>query len=118
MFASVWSYVLFFMTNNICNTANNGPRVHHALPTSYHCLCLQRSIIEPAYHLPCYDFSVLLLHLQADSQDHQHVVNSVDAHGVDVTHCVAARDSPLHVGVIDQRIEKVCRRDQMLRRVM
>ena len=49
----------------------------------------------------------MLLHLKRNSKDHQHVVYTVNAHGINIAQGVAASDAPLHVRVVYQRVEKI-----------
>lgn len=102
------------MTDYVCNPSNYRPWIHHTLPSSDQCLSLNGAVIEPSYHFTSDYFSILLKHLQTDPQYHQHVVNSVDPHSIDVTDSVATSNSPLHIRVIYQGVEKVCCRNEVL----
>jgi hypothetical protein len=118
MLPCVWSDVFLIVTHDVCHATYNGPRIHDALPASDECIRLIRCIVEPPDHLTSYYLSVLLSHLDAHTENHEHVVYSVDSHGIDIAHCVAASNPPLHVGIIHKRVEEVCRRDQVFSRVV
>ena len=73
------------ITDNICNSSYDRPWIHYALSTSYLGASLCCTIIEPLYHLSCYNFPFFQAHLQWDAEYHEHVVDSSDAHSVDIT---------------------------------
>ena len=114
MLPHAWSYVFLIVTHDVCHTTYNGPRVHDALPASDDCLRLIRCIIEPPDHLTGHNLSVLRSHIDAHTENHEHMVHAVDSHGIDVTQSVAASNPTLHVGVVYKRVEEVCRRYQVL----
>jgi hypothetical protein len=118
MLPRVWSNVFLIVAHDVCHPAYDGPWVHDALPASYESLSFIRSVIKPPDHLTSHYLSLLLCHLDAHSENHEHVVYAVDSHGIDVTDCVAASNPTLHVGVVHKRVEEVCRRDQVLSRVV
>jgi hypothetical protein len=97
------------MTHYIRDSANNGPWVHDALSARDQCLRLKCAIIKPSDHFTSDYLSVFFQHLKTHSKDHEHMVDSVDAHRVDVTQSVAASDATLHVGVVYKGVEEICR---------
>ena len=57
--------------------------------------------------------SVGLRHFQRNGQNHEHMVYSIDAHGIHIRQDVAASDSALEVWVLYQWVEEVGRRYEL-----
>ena len=101
-----------FVTHDVSNSSDHRPRVHNALPSGDFRVGFRGAVIEPSHHFTSHDLSILLLHLEGDAENHEHMIHSRDAHGIDVREHVAARDSPLQIWILNQRVEEVCRRNE------
>ena len=107
----IWPNELRLITDNISNSSNYWPWIHNALPTSNLCASFCCAIIETLNHLSRYNLSFFHAHLQWDAKHHEHMVNSSDAHSIDITKDIAAGYPSLYVRVFNKRIEKICRRN-------
>ena len=92
--------VLVLTTDDVGYSTYDWPRIHDALASGYQSASFSCAIVKAAYHLACNNLSCVLWHLKTYAKDHEHVVNSVDAHRVYVTQGVAARNAALDIGVV------------------
>mmetsp|Transcript_8450 Transcript_8450/g.14173 ORF Transcript_8450/g.14173 Transcript_8450/m.14173 type:complete len:224 (+) Transcript_8450:609-1280(+) len=101
--------VLVVEAGHVGDASNDGPRVHDALAARDHGACLGGAIIEALDEVLGDNLPLLVVHLERDSKHHEDVVDSVDAHCVDVGDDVGAGHSPLDVWVLDEGVEEVGR---------
>ena len=97
------------LANSSGNPSNCAPGVHHSLTSCDSGARLQGAVFEAPHDQRHHHISLLLSHLGGDCQQHQHVVALSHPHGVEVGEDIGTGDLALHVGVLHQRVEEVCR---------
>lgn len=101
--------IVLVLAHDDGRAANHGPRIHDALSASDHGLRLDCTIIEASHHFTCDDLPFLFCHLQRNTEDHENVVDSINAHGIYIRDDVCAGQSALNVRIFNEWIEKVSR---------
>mmetsp|Transcript_17029 Transcript_17029/g.40822 ORF Transcript_17029/g.40822 Transcript_17029/m.40822 type:complete len:229 (-) Transcript_17029:263-949(-) len=99
--------VLPLRTNRRGHPADHGPGIQHRLPPRDRRPGLQARVVEPAHHLARANITIVLGHIPARREQHEHEIAVAHALGVQVAEDVGGPDPSLEVRAVHEREEEV-----------